>query len=56
MTRTKPSIELTEEERAAMERLAERDNELSAFADVLCQLDDRSSNESPSRRSTSAMA
>ena len=40
MTRAKPSIDLTEEERAAMERLAERDNELSAFADVLCQLDE----------------
>ena len=40
MTRAKPSIDLTEEERAAMERLAERDTGLSAFADVLCQLDE----------------
>lgn len=49
MTRAKPSIDLTEEERAAMERLAEGDMELSAFAALLCQLDENTRSDGSDR-------
>ena len=53
---SQPSYELTAEQRAAAEHLADSDNPLSSVATVMCYLDDRSAASSTDDASSSRTA
>lgn len=56
MTQNPPSYKLTDEQRAAIERLAAKDTSFTPIAEMLLQLDDtarQSPDNSPSRSSRS---